>query len=364
MLLHIVTPDDDVLGAGFHEESVCCDEPLSLWMAEYCEGDDRDVATACFVHAGVVLDGTKTPSQLGLAEFSQIVELCGLAESVFDKVSERCVDAGVLSEAEIDELTDRIAGERDKRSGLVPSAMLGHVQSLYVLLALHRGSGHIGPTDDGYCGTNQLTYAEAVLRETLRRNKEAVAWCALLLSLLSGLETPAYVQRKALSMRIAMDGVIEDRCMQDQHAQQAARDKIERLRRQEAAVAKCIEIREAAAQVRAAIAARLGDDPAQHIERLLAAVRIQAAGRGLKVRRKAGINLTIVTQDGNEIFFRMNTTTPLGQLMNAFSQRTGVSVDSVRFLFDGFRIYDYQTPRELDMEDGDIIDVMVEQMGD
>jgi small ubiquitin-related modifier len=35
----------------------------------------------------------------------------------------------------------------------------------------------------------------------------------------------------------------------------------------------------------------------------------------------------------------------------------------VRFLFDGQRLNSNQTPQELEMEDGDVIDVMVEQQG-
>ena len=55
--------------------------------------------------------------------------------------------------------------------------------------------------------------------------------------------------------------------------------------------------------------------------------------------------------------------TPLEKLMKAFCQRNGVSMNSVRFLFDGNRIQPASTPEDLDMEDGDVIDVMVEQQG-
>mmetsp|Transcript_26318 Transcript_26318/g.61406 ORF Transcript_26318/g.61406 Transcript_26318/m.61406 type:complete len:94 (+) Transcript_26318:84-365(+) len=75
------------------------------------------------------------------------------------------------------------------------------------------------------------------------------------------------------------------------------------------------------------------------------------------------INLKVVTQDGNEIFFKCKQTTQLQKLMNAFCNRQGVAMSSVRFLFDGQRLRETQTPAELDMEDGDVIDVMVEQMG-
>ena len=49
--------------------------------------------------------------------------------------------------------------------------------------------------------------------------------------------------------------------------------------------------------------------------------------------------------------------------MNAFCQRQGVNLNAVRFLFDGTRINSDQTPEGLEMEDGDVIDVMVEQQG-
>ena len=54
-------------------------------------------------------------------------------------------------------------------------------------------------------------------------------------------------------------------------------------------------------------------------------------------------------------------TTPLQKLMAAFCQRQGVAQNSVRFLFDGERIAPTQSPKDLDMEDGDVINVMVEQ---
>ena len=49
--------------------------------------------------------------------------------------------------------------------------------------------------------------------------------------------------------------------------------------------------------------------------------------------------------------------------MNAFCQRQGVALSSVRFLFDGDRINPEQTPDSLGMEDNDSIDVVMEQVG-
>ena len=75
------------------------------------------------------------------------------------------------------------------------------------------------------------------------------------------------------------------------------------------------------------------------------------------------LNLKVITQDGNEIFFKCKMTTPLQKLMTAFCNRHGVAQSSVRFLFDGARIDPNQTPQQLEMEDGDVIDCMLEQTG-
>ena len=79
--------------------------------------------------------------------------------------------------------------------------------------------------------------------------------------------------------------------------------------------------------------------------------------------RFSHINLTVRTQDGNEIYFKCKRTTPLQKLMHAYCNRQGVTMGSVRFLFDGNRVNETQTPGQLDMEDGDAIDVMVQQQG-
>ncbi|KAK9728985.1 SUMO protein smt3 [Basidiobolus ranarum] len=75
------------------------------------------------------------------------------------------------------------------------------------------------------------------------------------------------------------------------------------------------------------------------------------------------INLKVVGNDHNEVFFKIKRTTALKKLMEAYCDRQGKSVSSVRFLYDGVRIQPHNTPSELEMEDGDSIDVMVEQIG-
>ena len=79
--------------------------------------------------------------------------------------------------------------------------------------------------------------------------------------------------------------------------------------------------------------------------------------------RDGNISLRVVSlADGHEMNFKCKETTPLQKLMLAYCNREGVSMGSVRFLFDGNRINDTQTPGGLGMEAGDVIDVMQPQV--
>ena len=65
-------------------------------------------------------------------------------------------------------------------------------------------------------------------------------------------------------------------------------------------------------------------------------------------------------QDSNEIHFRVKQTTQMGKLKKSYSERVGVPVTSLRFLFDGRRINDDETPKALEMEQDDVIEVYQE----
>merc|ERR1711923_202797 len=75
------------------------------------------------------------------------------------------------------------------------------------------------------------------------------------------------------------------------------------------------------------------------------------------------IKLKVVGQDSNEIHFRVKMTTQMGKLKKSYSERVGVPVSSLRFLFDGKRINDDETPKSLEMEQDDVIEVYQEQTG-
>ena len=59
------------------------------------------------------------------------------------------------------------------------------------------------------------------------------------------------------------------------------------------------------------------------------------------------IKLKVVGQDSNEIHFRVKMTTQMGKLKKSYSERVGVPVSSLRFLFDGRRINDDETPKQV-----------------
>ncbi|CAG8528667.1 2786_t:CDS:2 [Paraglomus occultum] len=60
------------------------------------------------------------------------------------------------------------------------------------------------------------------------------------------------------------------------------------------------------------------------------------------------INLKVVGQDHNEVFFKIKRTTQLKKLMEAYCERQGKAMASVRFLYDGERIQAHHTPAEAD----------------
>ena len=109
--------------------------------------------------------------------------------------------------------------------------------------------------------------------------------------------------------------------------------------------------------------------PAQQPAALLQRVRAQwsrliGAELDPSTHLNEAIDIQVCAQDGNRIYCQVKFGAPLVRLMRAFCQRQGVAMNSVRFLFDGFRFNESQTPFQLEMYNGEVVDVMVEQRGD
>ncbi|UMM40754.1 hypothetical protein L5515_017270 [Caenorhabditis briggsae] len=75
------------------------------------------------------------------------------------------------------------------------------------------------------------------------------------------------------------------------------------------------------------------------------------------------IKIKLIGQDSSEVHFRVKFGTLMAKVKKSFADRTGVSVGSLRFVFDGLRINDDDTPKSLEMEDNDVIHVYQEQTG-
>eukprot|EP01121_Diplochlamys_sp_Union-15-3_P000506 TRINITY_DN10443_c0_g5_i1.p1 TRINITY_DN10443_c0_g5~~TRINITY_DN10443_c0_g5_i1.p1 ORF type:complete len:114 (-),score=29.78 TRINITY_DN10443_c0_g5_i1:97-399(-) len=75
------------------------------------------------------------------------------------------------------------------------------------------------------------------------------------------------------------------------------------------------------------------------------------------------ISLKVVAQDGAEVLFKIKSTTQLKKLMEAYCSRQGIDPNSIRFLWEGQRLREEQTPKELGMEDNDVIDAVLMQTG-
>jgi len=85
---------------------------------------------------------------------------------------------------------------------------------------------------------------------------------------------------------------------------------------------------------------------------------------GVKAEDPNGpINVKVVTATSEEVFFKIKRNTRLSKLQGAYAAKVGKDVGAIRFLYDGSRIQDDDTPASLGMEDNDTIDVMVEQVG-
>ena len=75
------------------------------------------------------------------------------------------------------------------------------------------------------------------------------------------------------------------------------------------------------------------------------------------------ITIRVKDQTGEETMFKIKKSTRMSKVFAAYAQRKGVDLGSLRFLLDGERIGDDQTPKMLELEDEDQIDCVLTQVG-
>jgi hypothetical protein len=75
------------------------------------------------------------------------------------------------------------------------------------------------------------------------------------------------------------------------------------------------------------------------------------------------INLKIKDQQEVETIFKIKATTKLSKVFESYTRRHSIDPRSIRFMFNGTRVQNHDTPESLEMEDGEEIQAMVEQQG-
>ena len=75
------------------------------------------------------------------------------------------------------------------------------------------------------------------------------------------------------------------------------------------------------------------------------------------------IKLKVLNQDSGEVHLKVKWTTSMAKIKKSYAERQGVSISTLRFLFDGKRVNDDDTPKALEMENDDVIEVYSEQTG-
>lgn len=75
------------------------------------------------------------------------------------------------------------------------------------------------------------------------------------------------------------------------------------------------------------------------------------------------LRLKVMGHDRSEVFFTVRTTTQFRTLIEAYRQRFGAEVGTVRLTYEGERVAPEQTPACLGMVDMDEMDAIVEQHG-
>ena len=75
------------------------------------------------------------------------------------------------------------------------------------------------------------------------------------------------------------------------------------------------------------------------------------------------LNLKVKSSNQEEIHFKIKNITPLKKLMERYCDRINIQSSSANFIFEGEKIYPYNTPKQLNMRNEDEIQVQIEQVG-
>ncbi|KAH8583417.1 ubiquitin family [Cryptosporidium sp. chipmunk genotype I] len=86
-------------------------------------------------------------------------------------------------------------------------------------------------------------------------------------------------------------------------------------------------------------------------------------GSGVASDDSQYVTVKVRSPDGEQVLYRIKKKTRLQKLMNSFCQRTGQNEQSIRFLFEGERLRPEMTAEDAGLQEGDLIDAMISQVG-
>lgn len=75
------------------------------------------------------------------------------------------------------------------------------------------------------------------------------------------------------------------------------------------------------------------------------------------------LTIVVKAQDGSELQFKIRPNTPLQKVFGAYATRKSLELKDCKFLADGNILTGDMTAEGAELEDGDIIDMMVTQIG-
>lgn len=75
------------------------------------------------------------------------------------------------------------------------------------------------------------------------------------------------------------------------------------------------------------------------------------------------LQIRVKDQSGEEVFFKVKPHTQMGKIFDAYAKRRGIDRTALRFMLDGKRINNNDTPVTLELEDLDQVDCLLEQIG-
>ena len=81
------------------------------------------------------------------------------------------------------------------------------------------------------------------------------------------------------------------------------------------------------------------------------------------VKDEETLQIRVKDQSGEEVFFKVKPQTQMGKIFEAYAKRRGIDRTVLRFMLDGHRVLDTDTPEILELENGDQVDCLLEQIG-